>query len=517
MLTYPHEDARAPEPVLPNPPVTAEEPTSAKGRHSAWRVLRYRDFRSYFLGSLTSNLGTWMQTTAQVVLMYHLTHSVFAVGVVTSAQFAGTLFLGPWAAVVASRIGGRQILIATQLAAAGVAALLAALEATASLGENGLILGALVLGLLFTFALPVQTALVPRLVPENQRDAEAAMAMNSVSYNVGRALAPALSVVVIATIGFTWTFAFNSFSFLVYAVALAVIQPRSPGEPAEPTRVRDGGQIALETPRILLLLAMVAAVTLADDPVLILGPPLAHQLHVSSWWPGYFLSALGLGTVLGSMWPTRGPRSWGKSQTSRRAAGWLLLLAVAVMVFSFGLTTWVSLTAAFAAGVAALGTGAVTQTQLVRLRPKYAASVMALWAICWAGSKPIASLLDGWLASIVPDLWIAAALLALPAVLLAGAEIVLPRKAKDSIRRMAKGQIRGLAVRVGLTPSLEAGFGDDRSPSLMRSELTNGTRATPVSHAATHYRLAHRQLTTHRRSRVSTIGMGSPSHHRPAL
>ena len=271
MLTYPHEDARAPEPESPNPQVTtpavAEEPTSAKARHSAWGALRHPAFRWYFFGSLTSNLGTWMQTIAQVVLVYQLTHSVFAVGVVTSAQFAGTLFLGPWAAVVASRIGGRRMLIATQLASAVVAGFLAVLEATDSLGENGLILGAFVLGLLFTFALPVQTALVPRLVPENQRDAEAAMAMNSVSYNVGRALAPALSVVVIATIGFKWAFAINSVSFLVYAITLAGIQPRSPGEPAEPTRVRDGGRVALETPRILLLLAMVAAVTLADDPV----------------------------------------------------------------------------------------------------------------------------------------------------------------------------------------------------------------------------------------------------------
>jgi hypothetical protein len=141
---------------------------------------------------------------------------------------------------------------------------------------------------------------------------------------------------------------------------------------------------------------------------------------------------------------------------------------------------------------------------------------MALWAICWAGSKPIASLLDGWLASVVPHLWIAAALLALPAVLLAGAEIVLPRKAKDSIRRKAKGRINGLAVRVGLTPSPEAGLLDDRSPSLMRSGQINGTGATPVTNAPPYYRLAHHQL-IHRRSRVpATNGTGSSSHHRPA-
>jgi len=142
---------------------------------------------------------------------------------------------------------------------------------------------------------------------------------------------------------------------------------------------------------------------------------------------------------------------------------------------------------------------------------------MALWAVCWAGSKPIASLVDGWLASIVPHLWIAAVLLALPAVLLAGAEIVLPRKAKDSITKKAKGPIEGLAVRVGLAPTPEVGLLNPRQPSLMRAGNTNGTRVTPVTNALPYYRLADDRL-PHRRGRVPTTnGAGSPSHHRPAL
>jgi hypothetical protein len=194
---------------------------------------------------------------------------------------------------------------------------------------------------------------------------------------------------------------------------------------------------------------------------------------------------------------------------------WLLLLAAAVVVFSFGITTWVSLAAAFAAGVAALGTGAVTQTQLVRLRPRYAASVMALWAICWAGSKPLASLVDGGLASVLPHLWMAAALLALPAVLLAGTEIVLPRKAKDSITRKAKGRTV-LGVHVGLTPAPEPGSLDDRQPILVRSGHTNGTKEIPVNNVLPHYRLAHRQLIHGRARAPATNGTSSPSHHRPA-
>jgi MFS family permease len=380
---------------------------------------------------LTSNLGTWMQTTAQVVLVYRLTHSVFAVGAVTGAQFAGSLLLGPWAAVVASRIGGKRMLIATQLASACVAGLLTLLAAMDSLTETGLVAGALVMGLLFTFALPVQTAMVPRLVPDNQRDTEAAMAMNSVSYNSGRAVAPVLSVVVIATIGFTWAFAFNAVSFVVYAVTLACVHIRTAGEPTPRASFKDGYRAAIDRPRIFLLLAMVAAVTLADDPVLILGPALASHLHASNSWPGYFLSALGLGTVIGSLWPARGPRSLKGSWTSKRAAAWLLGLSTCVITFALGIGSWVCLVAAFGAGVAALNTGAVTQTQLVRLRPRYAASVMALWAICWAGVKPLASLTDGLLAAHhAHHLWVAAVVLNVLPLSLALTELLLPGKTR---------------------------------------------------------------------------------------
>ena len=69
----------------------------------------------------------------------------------------------------------------------------------------------------------------------------------------------------------------------------------------------------------MLLLAMVAAVTVAEDPVLVLGPSLARQMHaLSSVWPGFFLSALGVGTVLGASLPTRQLTS--VKAASRRAA-----------------------------------------------------------------------------------------------------------------------------------------------------------------------------------------------------
>ena len=421
---------------LSSPPVRLAR--SGAGR-SSWRVLGRQDFAFYFTGSLVSNLGTWLHNTAQVLLTYRLTHSVLAVGLVTGAQFSGSLLLGPWAAVVADRLGGRRMLFGTQLVSAAIASALAVLQGSGLLNEGTLIAGALGLGLMFTFALPVQTALVPRLVPDSE--IEAAMAMNSVSYNLGRAVAPALCVLVVLNIGFAPAFALNAASFVFFAATLAMARPLRQATAARPARDRpararasDGMRAALQQRRILLLLAMVAAVTFADDPVLILGPAVAHRLGAGPGWAGYFLSALGCGTVLGSLRPAKDTNS----PSSKRAARSLLLLVAAIAVFAVGISAWVSLLAAFIAGMAALWTGAVTQTQLVRQRAESTASVMALWAIAWAGTKPVASLSDGWLASHHGIVWAALAL-GMPALGLGLVEAFLPRRLKQRLKSLLTG------------------------------------------------------------------------------
>ena len=449
----------------PSPPASpgsrhAVAPPAARRRRgrrhrSAWRALGHRSFRYYFAGSFVSNLGTWFQNTAQALLAYQLTHSVLAVGVVTCAQFSGSLLLGPWAAVAAHRVGGKRMLVWMQFLSAAIAAGMAGLQAAGQLREQFLVAGALGLGLAFTFTLPVQTAMVPRLVPE--ADTEAAMAMNSVSYNAGRALAPALCVWMISATGYTGAFAFNAVSFVVFGGMLMATGPRAtpltrPDRPGRPPRALDGLSIALRTPRIALLLAMVAAVTFADDPVLILGPALAHHLPGATHdYPGYFLSALGGGTIFGSLRPTTDPERWDASLTARRAARSLLGLVALMELFVWSPYAWLSLAAAFFAGAAALRTGAVTQTGLVRARPADAASVMAIWAIAWAGTKPLASFTDGLVASSYGLHWAVFAVTGL-AVLIGTAELMLPKAWRTAL--WAAAHVTGNWLDSGLRTAL---------------------------------------------------------------
>lgn len=393
---------------------------------SSWQVLAYPKFRWYFAGSVASNFGTWLQNTAQVVLAFQLTHSVFAVGMVTCAQFSSPLVLGPWAAVLTHRFGNWRALMVTQCASMLIAATLAALQFSHSLSITWLYAGAVAIGLAFTFALPALSVTVATLVPAGET--KRALAMDSVSYNLGRALAPVLSIAIFVTIGCGWAFTMNAVSFLFFTIVLLRLRPPNMKPGANRSRVMNGFCIAWRERRIMILLLMVAAVTVATDPILVLGPPLARSFGESAAWSGIFITALGAGNVIGSLRPTR------QAPSIRRAATVLCILSLSMVLFVTAHWIWLSVVAAFAAGTACLLAGATTRALLLsHAGPGRQAAVMAAWAVAWAGSKPVASLADGILASVI-GVRPTGILLALPALVPALVLILCPALGERIVR-----------------------------------------------------------------------------------
>ena len=117
-----------------------------------------------------------------------------------------------------------------------------------------------------------------------------------------------------------------------------------------------------------------------------------------------------------------------------------------MIVFTAGIAAWLSLAAAIVAGVAALLTGAAAQTMLLKAAgPGHAAQVMALWAVAWAGTKPLASITDGWLANHFGPFH-AGIVLAAPAVTVALLEICLPKVAKIWVKKFVYSHSAKLAT-----------------------------------------------------------------------
>src|SRR6266540_1172736 len=77
-------------------------------------VLRNRNFTLLWVGSVISNSGSWMQMVAQGWLVYKLTGSAFALGVVGMARAVPMVVFPPMGGVIADRLPRLRLLKVTK-------------------------------------------------------------------------------------------------------------------------------------------------------------------------------------------------------------------------------------------------------------------------------------------------------------------------------------------------------------------------------------------------------------------
>jgi MFS family permease len=385
--------------------------SSVAGPPSVWRVLRTRNFGPYFVGNAMSASGTWFQNLAASIFVYQLTHSALLLGVLNACQFGPVLLLSPWAGRIADAVDRRRLLICTQAIAVVVSATLAALV-WVGLATTWTMIGfAAALGTTTAFATPAQMALVGSLVP---RDSLAqAVALNSMTFNVARAVGPAAAAAVIALFGIAPAIAVNSLSYLALATALLVITP-SPVPRVRRARFRDSLGILRAEPRLAGYLGIVMAVGMTADPVNTEAPAIAHTFGYSPVWAGAVVGCFGLGAVLAAATTT------GSAARSDRQ------LTASLLIFGSGkvlmaVSPWFPLALAFVLG-AGFGYLSANATATARLQLGVAAEewgrIMALWSVAFLGSRPLASIVDGVISGWA-GVRVAACVLALPVLVAA--------------------------------------------------------------------------------------------------
>ncbi len=199
-----------------------------------FRSLRGYNFRTWAAGALVSNVGTWMQRTAQdwVVLTQLTQHNATAVGVVMSLQFGPQALLLPWTGFAADHLDRRKLLFATQ-AAMGLLALGLGLLTVAGIVQLWHVyVFAFLLGCVTAFDAPARQTFVSDLVAEE--DVANAVALNSTSFNAARLIGPAVAGVIIAWVGCGWVFLVNAASFGAVPRLARRSAPSSRAAPAGP-------------------------------------------------------------------------------------------------------------------------------------------------------------------------------------------------------------------------------------------------------------------------------------------
>ena len=182
------------------------------------------NYRLWAAGSVVSNVGTWMQRTAQDwLVLTELTHrNATAVGIVMALQFGPQLLLLPWTGFAADHMDRRRLLLATQAGMGALALILGVLTVMRVVQLWEVYVFAFLFGCVSAFDAPARQVFVNELVGETHLSN--AVGLNSTSFNAGRMIGPAAAGVTIAAIGTGWAFILNGLSFVAVLTSLTFLR-----------------------------------------------------------------------------------------------------------------------------------------------------------------------------------------------------------------------------------------------------------------------------------------------------
>lgn len=192
-------------------------------RGGTFRALRHRNYRIWFIGQTVSLIGTWMQTMAQQVLVYRLTGSAAALGIVSFVGLIPVIPLSFWAGSIADRFPKQKVILFAQLGMMAQALILAVLTLTGVVQIWHVYLLSFLFGALTAIDLPARQAFTVDLV-EGKEDLTNAIGLNSAMFNTARALGPALAGVVVAATGEANAFFLNAATFLAVIASLLLMR-----------------------------------------------------------------------------------------------------------------------------------------------------------------------------------------------------------------------------------------------------------------------------------------------------
>jgi len=278
------------------------EQSRASVNGSAWAPLHQHLFLGLFLAAFGSNVGTWIQNVAAAWLMTSLAPNPLLVGLVQALSGLPVfLFIIP-AGALADLIDRRRLLLFAEGWMLVTAALLGVLTVKGLVTPWILLLLTFVLGIGAALNNPAWQASLPELV--KRHELSAAIALNSIQFNLARAVGPAIGGVLVAAIGAGYAFLINAASFVgVTAVVFAWHRAEEHSTlPAERLvgALKAGIRYTRYSPRLTAILLRTGLFTLGGSALPALLPLIArYQLRIGATGYGELLGLFGVGGVIG--------------------------------------------------------------------------------------------------------------------------------------------------------------------------------------------------------------------------
>ena len=293
-----------------------------------WAPLRMHAFRSLWLATLGSNIGTWMHELAASWAMTQLSSSRLDVALVPVASMLPVMVMGLPGGALADLFDRRRLLIGTQLWSFGAASGLGVLAWSDALTPGRLLVLVAALSIGTALQRPALQAIVPDLVP--RRLLPAAVALNGASINLARAIGPALAGVLLSVSGAWAVFFTNAATFLCSLLVLWIWRGVRPESRQPPERVlaamATGLRYVRHAPSMQTVLLRAAGFLIVAAGLWSLLPVWIAELGRGPRALGWAFSSLGFGAVVGTLALPSLRARWGANG----------LTMVATLVFGIG-------------------------------------------------------------------------------------------------------------------------------------------------------------------------------------
>jgi MFS family permease len=363
-----------------------------------FRSLGLYNYRLWFFGALVSNIGGWMQSTAQdwVVLTELTDNDATAMGITMALQFGPPLVLVSVTGWVADRFDRRKLLMLTQSALMLLAIGAGVLLLTGVMTLPMMLCFAAAFGVASAFDSPARQAFVTDVV--SRKDASNAVALNAASFNTARLVGPAVGGILIVVVGTGWVFLINAATFLAMLVALNVMhrdelvpRVRTPGA----ARLADGFRYVAGRPDLIVTFVMVFLVGAFGMNFPIFASTMALEFGQEADGYGLLSSVLAIGSLAGALMAARRDRA--------------RMRVVMIACGGFGVASLISsvMPSYGAYAVTLVFVGFCTVTMMTTANgyvqtttdPALRGRVLALYMAVIMGATPIGAPIAGWVAN----------------------------------------------------------------------------------------------------------------------
>jgi predicted MFS family arabinose efflux permease len=374
--------------------VTADTP--APDLSAARSAFAFDGYRRLWIGAFLSSVGTWTQDVALSWLIYVRFADPSLLGVRAFAADAPLLTFMLLGGAMADRVDRRRILLTSQVLQLLFAATLGVLYALDRLGIAAILTVAFLTGLAQSQSAPTYQAVLTSLVP--RAVIPSAVALNSLQFNLSRAIGPVIAGLLLALAGAGACFGVNAVSFL--AVIVALLGLRLPSADAGPraglgASMLEGISHVGRSPLLRALTLTGAAGTFLTFPLVTYLPVFAGKtLHTGASGYSELLTSYGVGAIVGAVATARRGRSVGREKA---LFGYLMLFGLATMLAMASGRQWPAMALLVVAGWSSVSAFSTLNSLVQENAPDaLRGRVLSVWGLAFRGGMPLGSLSAGF-------------------------------------------------------------------------------------------------------------------------